>query len=496
MGRIRIFEPFITLYYLFLIMNRRDLIKQLSLGAVGLSISPQLHALYQSLSIQDLSKRDFGDRFKWGVATASYQIEGAWNIDGKGESIWDRFSHKKGKIHNNENGDIACDFYHRYRDDIELVRQINMQVFRFSLSWSRIFPQGSGSINQKGLDFYHRVIDTCLEKGIEPWITLYHWDLPQALEDKGGWANRDIIGYFADYADTVSKQYGDKVKNWMVFNEPMAFTGLGYLAGTHAPGKKDIGLFKKAVHHTVICQADGGRILRSNVPNGQIGTTFSLSSIHPKTQQKKHVEAAHRMDALFNRLFIEPCLGLGYPKDTFPYLKTMDKIMKPGDEERMKFDFDFHGIQNYFRIVSKFSLFPPIMWANQVKPQKLITDKAELTDMGWEVYPEGIYEVIAKVAAYSGIKKIIITENGTAFPDHIENGRVHDEQRITFFKKYLQQVLRAKNEGMPVDGYFVWSLMDNFEWAEGYKPRFGLIHVDYTTQQRSIKDSGYWFKNL
>lgn len=477
-------------------MNRRELLKQMAIGAAGLSISPQLMATNSRFSFRDFSKTDFGADFKWGVATAAYQIEGAWNTDGKGESVWDRFTHKKGKIHNNENGDIACDFYHRYNDDIDLLKQINLNVFRFSISWSRIIPQGRGSVNQKGIDFYHRVIDACLERGIEPWITLYHWDLPQALEDKGGWANRDIIAHFSEYVYIVAKEYGTKVKHWMVFNEPMAFTGLGYLAGLHAPGKKNIGLFKKAVHHTVVCQAEGGRILREIVPDGEIGTTFSLSAIHPKTQQKKHVEAARRMDAMFNRLFIEPCLGLGYPSDAFPYLRTLDKIMLPGDEEKMKFDFDFHGVQNYFRIVSQFSLFPPMMWANQVKPKKLVNDKSELTDMGWEVYPEGIYEVIAKVAAYKGVKKIIVTENGAAFPDVVIDGQVHDHQRIDFFNKYLNQVLRAKKEGMPVEGYFVWSLMDNFEWAEGFKPRFGLIHVDYNTQKRTIKDSGYWFRDL
>ncbi len=482
-------------YFIFT-MNRRDVLKRLGATAAGLSLTPHLMASLDDWFVQELRKADFGTDFKWGVATAAYQIEGAWNADGKGESIWDRFTHKKGKIHNNENGDIACDFYHRYPEDIDIIRQLNMQVFRFSTAWTRILPQGIGSVNQKGLDFYHRVIDTCLEKGIEPWITLYHWDLPQALEDKGGWTNRDIEGWFGDYVNIVSKTYGDKVKNWMVFNEPMAFTGLGYMAGLHAPGKKGLGLFKKAVHHVVICQGEGGRILRANIPDANIGTTYSVSAIHPKTQAKKHVEAAKRMDALFNRLFVEPALGLGYPVDGFSYLKSMEKLLKPGDEEKMKFDFDFHGVQNYFRIVSRHSLFPPVMWANQVKPEKLVQNKSDLTDMGWEVYPEGIYEVIKKFAAYKGVKKIIVTENGAAFPDVVENGRVHDTRRIQYFKDYLSQVLRAKREGMPVSGYFVWSLVDNFEWAEGYKPRFGLVYVDYKTQQRFIKDSGYWFRDL
>ena len=477
-------------------MNRRELIHRLSLLAIGTGITPSLNALQWLGNNSSIRKKDFGPDFKWGVATAAYQIEGAWNIDGKGESIWDRFTHKKGKIHNNENGDVACDFYHRYADDIRMLNELNMQVFRFSTAWTRILPEGKGQINQKGIDFYHRVIDQCLENNIEPWITLYHWDLPQALEDERGWANRDNVGWFCDYADIVSRTYGDKVKNWMVFNEPMAFTGLGYMAGTHAPGKTGVGLFQKASHNVVISQAEAGRVLRRNVPDANIGTTYSLSAIHPKSNAPKHVKAARRMDALLNRVFIEPALGLGYPVDGFPYLKNMEKLYLPGDEEKMKFDFDFHGVQNYFRIVSQFSLFPPVMFANQVKPEKLVQAPDELTDMGWEVYPEGIYEVIKKLSAYKGVKKIIVTENGCAFPDTVENGQVHDKKRIDYFERYLQQVLRAKQEGMPVSGYFVWSMMDNFEWAEGYEPRFGIIHVDYQTQKRTIKDSGYWFRDL
>jgi len=476
-------------------MDRRELVKRLTM--LGLASAAVPAFAKELLAVADELKRtDFGKDFKWGVATAAYQIEGAWNADGKGPSVWDAFTHTKGKIKDGTDGDTACDFYHRYEGDIDIVRQLNMQVFRFSTSWSRILPQGTGNINQKGIDFYHRVIDTCLSAGVEPWITLYHWDLPQALEDKGGWASRDVLGWFGEYVDLVSHTYGDKVKNWMVFNEPMAFTGLGYMAGVHAPGKKSLEKFKKAVHHVVLCQAEGGRTLRRNVAGGNIGTTFSVSSVHPRTQQEKHVKAARRMDALFNRLFIEPALGLGYPVDGFSYLKTIEKYIQPGDDEKMKFDFDFVGVQNYFRIVAKQSAFPPVMWANQVKPEKLVSDPSGLTDMGWEVYPAGIYEVIRKLSAYPNIPRIIVTENGAAFPDTVQDGRVHDSKRIAYFKEYLAQVLRAKQEGMPVDGYFAWSLMDNFEWAEGYHPRFGLVHVNYETQQRTIKDSGLWFKEF
>jgi len=475
-------------------MNRREFARNTILAALAAGVAPSVSA--KSFFADPFNRIEFGDDFLWGVATAAYQIEGAWNVDGKSPSIWDTFTHKKGNVKGNENGDMACDFYHRYPEDIGNIQSMNFDVNRFSLSWSRIKPNGTGTVNQKGVDFYHRVIDKTLEKGLQPWVTIYHWDIPQCLEDKGGWANREVIDWFSEYADFCTKEYGDKVKNWMIFNEPAAFTGLGYMAGMHAPGKVNFSKFKKAVHHVVLCQAEGGRIAKKNVPDGQIGTTFSVSSIHPKTQAEKHVKAAKRMDTIFNRLFIEPALGMGYPVDGWNHLKTMDKYFKPGDAEKMKFDFDFVGIQNYFRTVAQFSLFPPIMWANQVNAKKLVEDQADLTDMGWEVYPAGIYEVLKKFAAYPNIKKIYVTENGSAFKDTVIENSVHDDKRIQYFKGYLEQVLKAKKEGVPVKGYFVWSLMDNFEWAEGFHPRFGLVHVDFETQKRTIKDSGLWFRDF
>ena len=478
-------------------MKRREAIKIMGIIGTATMVFPKLFAKdIFVLPSDDLLKSDFGLNFKWGTATAAYQIEGAWNMDGKGPSVWDTFTHKKGKIKNNETGDVACDFYNRYSNDISLVKEMNMDVFRFSLAWSRILPNGIGTVNQKGIDFYNRVIDTCLQKGIEPWVTLYHWDIPQALEDKGGWANRDILGWFGEYVLLTTKHFGDRVKNWMIFNEPAAFTGLGYMTGTHAPGKKSLNKYPKVIHNVVLCQAEGGRILRKEVKDANIGTTYSMSSIHPKQKIKKHQNAAKRMDALLNRLFIEPALGMGYPSKDFSYLKSVEKQMKEGDDKAMIFDFDFHGVQNYFRIVATHSGFPPVLWANQVKPLQLVKDKTELTDMNWEVYPEGIYEVIKQLSAYKGVKKIYVTENGAAFADKIEEGRVHDSKRVQFFKDYLVQVLKAKNEGAPVAGYFVWSLLDNFEWAEGFHPRFGLVYIDYETQQRTIKDSGLWFKEF
>jgi len=473
-------------------MNRRELIKTLGTTAAGVALLSKLNAMGYFAS-SELTKAAFGDDFLWGVATAAYQIEGAHNADGKGPSVWDTFSHGKKNIKTGETGDVSCDFYHSYAQDIDFIRQMNMQVFRFSTAWSRVLPQGTGAVNQKGLDFYHRVIDTCLEKGVQPWITLYHWDIPQALEDKGGWTNRDVIGWFSEYVDLMSRTYGDKVKNWMVLNEPLAFTALGYLLGIHAPGKKGFKNFIPAAHHTTLCQAEGGRIIRRNVNNANVGTTFSCSAIQPFKPKKVHVKSVVRWDAMVNRLFIEPAVGLGYPIKALPAIKKVEKYMLPNDEDSMKFDFDFIGVQNYTREIVRGNGIIPYMKGLEVPARKR---QVETTEMGWEIYPEGIYEVLKKFAAYPNVKKLYVTENGCAFPDAVENGRVHDAKRVQFFKDYLAQVLRAKNEGVNVHGYFVWSLMDNFEWAEGYKTRFGLVHVDFKTQQRILKDSGLWFKEL
>lgn len=440
------------------------------------------------------SKKDFGPGFRWGVATAAYQIEGAVNEDGRSPSIWDTFSHTPDKIKTGENGDVACDFYHRYPEDLAFIHEMNLQVNRFSLAWPRILPEGTGPVNSKGLDFYHRVIDRTLELGLEPWVTLYHWDLPQVLEDKGGWTNRDILGWFAEYVEVCGKAFGDKVKHWMVLNEPTVFTVLGYMQGTHAPGRKGFGNFLPAIHHAAMAQAEGGRILRAHVPDAQIGTTFSASYVQSAGPTWLSRMAAANYDAIANRLFIEPALGLGYPWKTTPFLLGLKRYIRPGDMEKLAFDFDFVGLQTYFRQLVRFDLFTPGTFGQEIPHAE--RGSGELTEMGWEVWPENIYLLLKKFASYKGVKRIIITENGAAFPDTPEGERVHDPKRIKYIQDHLAQVLRAKREGVPVEGYFYWSLMDNFEWAEGYKPRFGLVYVDYPTQKRILKDSGRWFREF
>ncbi len=440
-----------------------------------------------------ICKNCFGSEFTWGISTAAYQIEGAYNADGKGLSIWDVFTNTKGKIPLNENGNVTCDFYHRYTQDLLLIHRLHISNYRFSLSWSRILPNGTGRLNNAGIDFYNRLIDFCLELNITPWITLYHWDLPYELQKQGGWNNRQVVDWFSEYTALCIKKFGDRVKNWMVLNEPMAFTGAGHFFGIHAPGKKGLRNFLSAAHHAALCQAEGGRIIKSLRSDCRVGTTFSCTHIEPLTALEEDRIAAQKIDALLNRMFIEPLLGLGYPVNDVKILKRIEQHMQPGDEAKLSFNMDFIGLQNYTREIIRHSIYTPFVKAQIVKAKKR---NVAVTSMNWEVYPECMYQVLKKFAAYPNIPEIIVTENGAAFPDKVENGAIHDEKRVSYLQNHLAEILRAKQEGVPVNGYFVWTLLDNFEWAEGYHPRFGLVHVDFKTQKRIIKDSGNWYRDF
>ncbi|CAN5871642.1 GH1 family beta-glucosidase [soil metagenome] len=441
----------------------------------------------------DLKRADFGADFKWGVSTAAYQIEGASNVDGKGPSIWDEFVKKPGKIFQKHHGEIACDFYNRYEEDTSLIRELQIPNHRFSISWSRIIPEGTGRVNRKGIDFYNRLIDHTLETGIEPWVTLYHWDLPQSLQEEGGWRNRDIIQWFCNYVEVCVKHFGDRVKNWIVLNEPMVFTGAGYFFGVHAPGKKGLRNFLAAVHHAALCTAEAGRLIRQLDPTANIGTTFSCSHIEPYRAVKKDMIAARKADVLLNRIFIEPLLGMGYPVADLKILRRIEQFMKPGDEAKLVFDMDFIGIQNYTRELVTHSAFMPFVKAKIVKANKR---NVETTLMNWEVYPESMYHILKKFGNYKNIKQLMVTENGAAFRDTIIDGQIDDYARARFLRENIVQLLRAKKEGVNVNGYFIWTLLDNFEWAEGYYPKFGLVHVDFKTQKRIIKSSGHWYREF
>lgn len=438
-----------------------------------------------------MEKSAFGDDFIWGVSSAAFQIEGAHDSAGKGKSIWDEFSKRKGKIKGRHHAEIACDFFNRYEEDIRLMKSLNIPNYRFSISWTRVLPNGMGAINKAGIDFYNNVINACIQYGITPWITLYHWDLPQSLEDKGGWTNRDIISWFEAYVRLCVESFGDRVKHWIILNEPVAFTGAGYFFGKHAPGKSGLRYFLPAVHHATLCMAKGANIIRQLYPEAKVGTTFSHSVLEPVSLKTRHLRALRRADALMNRLFLEPILGMGYPMDDVKALKNLRQYMLPGDEQEMTFDFDFIGLQTYTREVIQFSLLMPYVWANIVEPRK--RGVKNITAMDWEIYPPAIYLALKRLQSYPNIPPIIITENGAAFEDSVVAGEVHDIERTHYLQEHIQQVLYAKRDGVDVRGYFVWTFTDNFEWAEGYYPRFGLVHVDFDTQERVIKDSGKWY---
>lgn len=440
-----------------------------------------------------LKNIDFGNNFTWGAAISASQTEGAYNSYGKGMSIWDDFSSKKWKIKNRDNNKTACDFYHNYNEDLLLAKHLNIKHFRFSISWPRLMPDGIGAINSEGIDFYNKVIDRCLELDITPWITIYHWDLPLFLEKIGGWTNREILIYFFDYVKLCATKFGDRVKHWMVLNEPMAFTGAGYFLGVHAPGRRGLSNFLPALHHAALCQSIGGRIIKEVRPDAEVGTTFSFSHIEPKSQKEKDILAAKKIDALLNRTFLEPTLGLGYPIKELPFLRKIEKYFLPRDEEKLKFQFDFIGAQVYTREIARRSPFIPYINANIVPAVKRNVD---LTAMKWENYPNALYHTLKFLSTYKDIKKIYVTENGAAFPDELINGQINDTKRIEYLQKSIAGMLKAKNEGVNVQGYFLWSLLDNFEWAEGYHPRFGIIHIDYETQKRTIKQSGNWYRDF
>ena len=450
--------------------------------------------MYTAEPTSSFTAADFGNHFLWGVAMAAAQNEGAWNEDGRGPSVWDVFARRKGKIKGGARPSQATDFYHRFKDDLLLVKALGFNTFRFSLSWSRIMPDGSGKINQAGLNFYHRLIDECLQQGIEPFITLYHWDLPQALEQKGGWTSHLMNRWFIRYATVCAEAFGDRAKNWIVLNEPFGFTSLGYMLGRHAPGKTGLDNFLKAVHHAALAQADGGRVLRSEISNAYIGTSFSCSAVHPHTASAADAEAARKTDILLNRLFIEPLLGKGYPNENFKLIEKLELLNKSWKyTERLRFDMDFIGLQNYFPVVVKHSPFIPYVNAMEVKAT---TRKVPHTAMGWEISPGGFHAVLKKFWKYGAVKEIIVTESGAAFTDKLVNGQVLDTARMQYHQQYLKALLQAKKEGIKIKGYMAWTLTDNFEWSEGYHARFGLVHTDFKTQLRTVKQSGYWFRDF
>lgn len=446
----------------------------------------------------NIKREQLGSPFTWGCATAAYQVEGSVDADGKGRSIWDNFVHRRNMlgrspIKGGATGDVATDSYRRYRDDIRLVADLGFDAYRFSIAWPRIQPTGASRPNQAGIDHYSRVVDACLEAGVEPWVTLYHWDLPAALERRGGWTNRDIVGWYSDYVAIVVDALSDRVANWMLFNEPVTFTTLGYLAGIHAPGRRGLNSFFSAVHHVNLATAAGAAAARAAARSTiSVGSTCYLTPPMGHGPGERAEQARRSLDAILNRMYLEPNLGMGYPWQDAGIIKRVQRFMRDGDVEACKVDLDFLGVQYYTRIQAMWAPIPGV-WA---VPYFGHNKRVGVTSMGWEIRPDGLGKLLDQVAAYQAFPKIYVTENGGAFDDRLVNGRVHDPDRIDYYARHIDQVRQAQQRGIPVEGYFCWSLLDNFEWAEGFGPRFGLTYVDYATQQRYVKDSGYWFAKL
>ena len=445
------------------------------------------------------SEFTFPKGFFWGTATASYQIEGAWKEDGKGESIWDRFAHTPGKIKNGDTGDVACDSYHRWSEDIALMRAMNLTSYRFSIGWPRIQPAGSGAANSKGIDYYSRLVDALLEARIRPLVTLYHWDLPQSLEDAGGWPNRDLAGRFADYVQIVAKALGDRVSDWMLFNEPAAFVDLGYLEGAHAPGRKSILDFLRASHVVNLAQGAGFRALKAVRPSARVGTAFSMSPCEPASESAGDKLAAERAHAVTNTWFLDPALRGRYP-DAFTFLPETAMGIKSGDMEKVRAPLDFIGINLYYRTIASAAgameraahaqewLFPVKMEGGQQGPK---------TDIGWEVWPKALYDMVTRITRDYNRPLIEITESGCAYNEGPDaTGAIRDGRRSEYHRQYLGALGQAIGKGADVRGYHAWSLLDNFEWAEGFSQRFGLSYVDFKTLKRTIKDSGRWYAKV
>ena len=436
-----------------------------------------------------MSTVQFPPGFLWGSATASYQIEGAWQEDEKSESIWDRFSHTPGLISDGTTGDVACDHYHRWRDDITLMRSLGLPAYRFSTAWPRVLPDGYGKVNQAGLDFYSRLTDGLLQAGIEPYVTLYHWDLPQVLQDRGGWPARLSAQAFVEYADAVTRRLGDRVKNWITLNEPWCSSILSYFLGVHAPGHRDLGEGLAAAHHLMLAHGWATPVIQDNSPGCQAGITLNLGPQTPASPSEADALAARLEDGKLNRWFLDPLSGRGYPQDVAEAYRQEMPFIQPGDMAAIAAPLDFLGVNYYMRGIIRSAAIPE----NQ-NARRTVTPNPDLTEMGWEVYPEGLYELLTRLKADYSFPAYYITESGAAYADQVgADGQVFDSRRVAYLSDHFVQAARAIAEGVPLRGYFVWSLMDNFEWNFGFSRRFGLVHTDYATQQRTAKASARWY---
>jgi beta-glucosidase len=464
-----------------------------------------------SVPLAEIESAGFPKGFLWGMASAAYQVEGAWNIDGKGESIWDRFSHTVGKVKGASTADVACDQYHRYREDVAILKRLNQKSYRFSTSWSRIQPAGRGAVNQKGIDYYSRLTDALLEASIRPFCTIYHWDLPQALEDLGGWPNRDLAAYYADFAGILAKNLGDRITTWAPFNMPWTFTYYGYGIGVFPPGKADFDQFLKAAHTVNLAQGEAFRAIKAAFPKATVGSAYGMAPAYPKTDSEADRAATARYHAMNNIYFLNTAIHGEYPKAFVGEPPYQAMGFKAGDDKIMKVPLDWVGFHYYTRrIVSESRtnsssttghFGTEIEGGGGSASRDPLTQmhvemgtEGPLTEAGLEIWPCGIYDLVMQISREYNHPIIEISENGCCYldaPD--ETGHVPDLRRIAFHREHFAELARAISDGARVRAYHAWSLVDNFEWADGYTQRYGLTYVDFRSQKRTVKDSGLWY---
>ncbi|MEU1282155.1 GH1 family beta-glucosidase [Streptomyces sp. NPDC005805] len=423
--------------------------------------------------------------FAWGTATSAYQIEGAVAEGGRSPSIWDTFSHTPGKTDNDDHGDTACDHYHRWREDIALMKELGTNAYRLSAAWPRVVPGGDGPVNGEGLDFYDRLVDGLLEAGIEPNVTVYHWDLPQVLQDRGGWTERDTAHHLASYATALAGRLGDRVTRWATLNEPLCSAWIGHLEGRMAPGLTDLTTAVRASYHLLLGHGLAAQAIRAAAPGAQVGIVNNLSTVLPASDRPEDLAAARRMDGHTNRWWLDPVHGRGFPRD-MTELYGVELPERPGDAETIAAELDWLGLNYYFPQVVADDPHGPAPYARQVRRPGV-----PRTGMDWEIEAEGIETLLLRLTEEYGARRLYVTENGSAYPDVVgPDGTVDDPERAGYLLGHLAACARAARRGAPLAGYYAWSLLDNFEWAYGYGKRFGLVHVDYTTQARTVKGSG------
>jgi beta-glucosidase len=496
-------------------MNRREFVTG-SLAAVGATrlgggSQAAREQIPGAVPASVVQQARFPEGFLWGAATAAYQVEGAWNEGGKGESIWDKFTHTVGKVKGGTTGDVACDEYHLYPQDMALAKRLNLKSYRFSISWPRIQPTGTGAPNMKGIDYYSRLVDTMLANGMRPFCTIYHWDLPQGLEERGGWPNRDLANYYADYAGILAKHLGDRITVWAPFNMPWSFTYMGYGVGAFPPGRANFSDFLKAAHTVTLAQAQALRSIKAVSARATVGSAYGMCPAYPKTESASDHASAARYHAMNNVFFLEAAMKGRYPNAFVgePPYELMG--FKTGDEKIMYAPLDWVGFHYYTRrIVSDVSHAPAFEGGNfsgteiEADPvtgrdpytrfRAVMPTEGALTESGLEVWPRGIYDLVMQISHEYNNPIIEMTESGCGYLDGPnESGRVPDSRRIEFFRQELAELARAITDGARVRSFHAWSLMDNFEWANGQTERYGLIYVDYRNQKRTIKNSGYWY---